>query len=195
VAITPETHLREGTPIVETFTVAVANLFNSAYDTLLLMLRHFFTHRKETDTNLERLAQSSFHLMSTVIRPLGEALTQMPIDSVSLPGRHAGPPFGDGGNIPEPIYQTDTWTFFDERLWQLALTATTLRVAPGLPTELQEATAALQDLICQFAPVDGPHGGEARITALSQAQAGLECSIQSSLNGPYVVTNVQTLLN
>jgi hypothetical protein len=48
VAITPETHLREGTPIVETFTVAVANLFNSAYDTLLLMLRHFFTHRKET---------------------------------------------------------------------------------------------------------------------------------------------------
>jgi CDGSH-type Zn-finger protein/truncated hemoglobin YjbI len=195
VAINPETHLGEGTPIVETLTVAVANLFNGAYDTLLLMVCHFFTQTEETDTNLERLAQVSFHLMTTVIRPLGEALTQMPIDSASLSGRHAGPPFGDDGEIPELVHQTDVWAFLDERLWHLALTATTLRVTPGLPTEIQEATAALQDLTCQFAPADGPHGVEARIAALSQVQAGLEGSIQSSLNGPYLVTNAQTLLN
>ncbi|GHP00569.1 hypothetical protein KSF_106160 [Reticulibacter mediterranei] len=184
-----------GTPIVETLTVAVANLFNDAYDTLLLMVRHLFTHTEETDIDLEHLARASFHLMTTVIRPLGDALTQMPVDSTSLPGRCAGAPFGDEGDIPELAHRTAVWAFLDERLWQLALTATTLRVTPGLPTEIQEATAALQDLTCQFAPADGPHGVEARIAELSQVQAGLEGSIQSSLNGPYLVTNAQTLLN
>jgi CDGSH-type Zn-finger protein/truncated hemoglobin YjbI len=183
------------TPIVDTLTVAVAELFNAAYDIMLLMLRHFFIHTEETDTDLAHLAQASLHLMTTVIRPLGEALTQMPVDSVSLPGRNAGPPFGDDGNIPELVHRTALWAWLDERLWQLALTATKLRTTPGLPTEIQEATAALQDMTCQFAPEDGPHGVAARINELRQLQAGLACTIQSALNGPYLATNVETMLN
>lgn len=199
VVANPVAHLHEGTtsgtPIVDTLTVAVANLFNSAYDTLLLLLRHFFTHTEETDTDLKRLARASFHLMTTVIRPLGEVLAQMPIDSASLPGRHAGAPFGDDGDIPELVHRTAVWAFLDERLWQLALTATKLRVAPGLPTEIQEAVAALQDLTCQFAPADGPRGQAARIAELKHVQASLSCTIQSALNGPYLVTNAETLYN
>jgi len=68
-------------------------------------------------------------------------------------------------------------------------------VTPDLPTEIQEATAALQDLTCQFAPADGPRSVAAKITELQQLQAGLGCTIQSALNGPYLVTNAETLRN
>jgi CDGSH-type Zn-finger protein/truncated hemoglobin YjbI/ferredoxin len=184
-----------GTQIVDAPTVAVAELFDDAYDTLLLMLRHFFAHVEDTDTDLERLAWASLRLMTTVIRPLGDALTQMPIDSTSLPGRYAGAPFGDEGDIPELVHRAAVWALLDERLWKLALTATRLRVIAGLPTEIQEATAALQDLTCQFAPTEGPRGVATRVAELKQLQAELGCSIQSALNGPYLVTNAERLLN
>jgi CDGSH-type Zn-finger protein/truncated hemoglobin YjbI/ferredoxin len=191
----PPGETASGTHIVDPFTAAVAELFNGAYDTMLLMLRRFFTHTEETDADLERLARASLRLMTTVIRPLGDALTQMPVDSTALPGRCAGAPFGDDGHIPELVHQTAVWALLDERLWQLALVATKLRVNPGLPTEILEATAALQDLTCQFAPADGPRGVAARIAELKQLQAGLDCTIQSALNGPYLVTNAETLRN
>jgi CDGSH-type Zn-finger protein/truncated hemoglobin YjbI len=199
VVANPLTRLPEGTAdgtrIVDPLTVAVADLFNGAYDTMLLMLRCFFTQAEETDSGLERLARASLRLMTSVVRPLGEALTQMPVDSASLSGRYAGPPFGDDGSIPELVHRTAIWALPDEQLWQLALAATKLRVTPGLPPEIQEATAALQDLTCQFAPEDGPRGIAARIAELKHLQGELGCTIQSALNGPYLVTNVDTLLN
>ncbi len=81
----------------------------------------------------------------------------------------------------------------DEWLWQMATAATTLCITPGLPSEIQEATAALQDLACQFAPADGPRGVVAKIATLKQIQVALSGGIQSSVNGPYLVTNVDTL--
>jgi CDGSH-type Zn-finger protein/truncated hemoglobin YjbI len=190
----PSEETAGSTRLVDPLTVAVADLFNGAYDTMLLMLRRFFAHTEETDTDLERLAQACLRLMNSVIRPLGEALTKMSAGSASLPGRCAGPPFGDSGDVPELLHQASAWAWIDERLWQLTKAATTLRVTPGLPTEIQEATAALQDLTCQFAPADGPHGVEARVATLKQMQAGLDCAIQASVNGPYLVTNAETLV-
>jgi len=199
VVVNPGTHFAgeatSGTRIVDTLTVAVADLFNGAYDILLLMLRSFFTYTEGTSTDQERIARTTLRLMTTVIRPLGEALTQMPVDSVSQPGKYAGPPFGDEGDIPELVHRAAAWALLDERLWRLALTATQLRTTPGLPTEIQETTAALQDLTCQFAPEDGPRGVAARISELRQLQAGLDRTLQSALNGPYLVTNAETLLN
>ena len=199
VATNPRTQLLEEridwTHIVDAHTVAVADLFNSAYDTLLLLLQRFFIHTEESETDLEQFARAALRLMASVIRPLGEALTRMPVDSVSRPGVHAGSPFGERSDLPELPQQASAKALFDERLWQLATMATELRVIPGLPTEIQEATAALQDLTCQFAPADGPSGVEARIVALQQIQAGLEATIQSSVNGPYLVTNVDTLVS
>jgi CDGSH-type Zn-finger protein/truncated hemoglobin YjbI len=199
VAKNPRTHLHgeigNSTPIVDALTVAVANLFNRAYDTLLFLMLHFYVHTEESDANRERLGHTILRLTNSVVRPLGEALTQMPIDSVALPGICAGPPFGDGGDVPEVLHQASAWALFNERLWQLAVTATKLRVTPGLPNEVQEASAALQDLVCQFAPADGPHSATARVAELRKIQAELSPVIQSSVNGPYLVTNVDHLVN
>jgi len=183
----------EGTPIIDAPTGAVAALFNDAYDTLLLVLLRVFAHGEETDAALAQLAGAARRLTGTVIRPLGETLARMPADSASQPGVCAGPPYGDGGDLPALTHHAAAWTLLGERLWRLATAATTLRLDPGLPTELQEATAALQDLACQFAPADGPRGVAAKVAALTEMQAGLDRGIQAAVNGPYLVTNVDTL--
>jgi CDGSH-type Zn-finger protein/truncated hemoglobin YjbI len=190
----PRAHLQdessENTSITDPLTVAAADLFNSAYDMLLLMLTRLFTATEKTDSDNEHLAQITLQFMTTVIRPLGEALTRMPADSSLDPGRRAGPPFGAGGSAS--ALQQQGPVFFGERMWQLATTATTLRVHAGLPTEIQEATAGLQDLACQLAPADDV---ATMIAALKQIQAQLESTIQASVNGPYLATNIDTLKN
>ena len=71
----------------------------------------------------------------------------------------------------------------------LAVDATRLRVRAAGALPLQEAAAALQDLACQ-AVADDVERLEARRTELAALQAGLPASIQSSPNGPYLLTNV-----
>ncbi len=184
------------TSIADPLTQRVADLFNAAYDTLLLLLLHVFTHPEETDADLAYRTQAILRLFSSVIRPLGDALTRMPAGSMSQPDLCAGSPFGEAssGNLLELAYQTSVRTLLDERLWQMALAATTLRVTPGVPSgEIQEAAAALQDLACQLAPADGPDGLAAKIAALKQIEADLGSFIQSSVNGPYLVTNAASL--
>jgi CDGSH-type Zn-finger protein/truncated hemoglobin YjbI len=80
-------------------------------------------------------------------------------------------------------------------LWQLALDATRLRLSPGVPTEVQEATAALQDLVCRFEPTVGGGSGSARLDKLRELQADLTGVIQIQRNGPYLVTNAEQVTN
>ncbi len=75
-----------------------------------------------------------------------------------------------------------------ERLAQLARDATRLRLSPGAPAEVQEATAALQDLACRFAPENST-----LVAELREMQAELPAGIQSERNGPYLVTNAEHL--
>ena len=68
-------------------------------------------------------------------------------------------------------------------------------MTPELPIEIQEATAALQSLGCEFAHTDGPHSVSARVAELKQIQESLDCTIQAMTNGPYIVTNAENLIN
>ncbi len=77
-----------------------------------------------------------------------------------------------------------------ERLAQLARDATRLRLSPGIPAEVQEATAALQDLACRFAPENSK-----LVAELREMQAELPAGIQSERDGPYLVTNVDHLVD
>jgi CDGSH-type Zn-finger protein len=195
----PMTHFYDDTSggivIHDPLTHEVADLFNVAYDTMLLILLRFFAHTEETDAELEHLSRATLRLMTTVIRPLGEALTKLPVDPTALPGMTAGPGFGYNRDIHLLPHKLSAWVFFGERLWQLALIATKLRLNPSMPTEIQEAAAALQDLACQFAASDGPRGVAAKVAELKAMEASLGCTIQASRNGPYLVTNAEHLQN
>ncbi len=184
-----------GIVICDPLTHEVADLCNGAYDTMLLILLRFFAHTEETEAELEQISRATLRLMTTVIRPLSEVLTKMPVDGAALPGKTAGPGFGYTRDIHLLPHKQSAWVFFGERLWQLAKIATRLRLDPTIPTEVQEATAALQDLACQFAPVDGPRGVAAKVAELKEMEVELACSIQASRNGPYLVTNAEHLQN
>jgi CDGSH-type Zn-finger protein/truncated hemoglobin YjbI len=200
VVANPRTHLSatdaaNGTALVEPLTVAVADLFSEAYGTMLRLLSRFFAHTEESDSQLELLEQASQRLIASVLRPLGDALAQLPVDNATLPGTCAGAPFGNHGTTSESIHQASAWALFNEQLWHQAMTATKLSLVPGLPSEIKEATAALQDLAVQFAPTDGPHNAAARVDELRHIEAELPRGIQASLNGPYLATNVDDLVN
>jgi len=79
----------------------------------------------------------------------------------------------------------------DAEVWELALAATRLRSIPGAPALLIEATAALQDLTCRLAP--HPEAVRTRIARLADLQSALPTSIQSSADGPYLVTNADRM--
>jgi CDGSH-type Zn-finger protein/truncated hemoglobin YjbI len=78
-------------------------------------------------------------------------------------------------------------------LWELARMATATRIEPGASPELLEATAALQDLACEFAATDRSPGTEDALAELTDLQGQLESEIQPAPNGPYLVTNARAL--
>jgi CDGSH-type Zn-finger protein/truncated hemoglobin YjbI/ferredoxin len=124
---------------------------------------------EQTRATLSRVAG---RLASSVVRPLTSAL----------------------GNDRNPIASDvqDGQAPPDHELHQLAVDATLLRVRATGAIALQEAAAALQDLACQ-AVADDVARLEARRSELAALLEGLPATIQSTPNGPYLLTNVQTL--
>lgn len=183
-----------GTIITDPLTHEVADLFNISYDTMLLMLLRFFAHTEESEAELEHLSRAALRIMTTVIRPLGDVLAKMPIGS-EYAGKTAGPGFGYNRDVSLLPHKRSTWVFFGERLAELAGIATRLRLEPGVPAQLEEAAAALQDLAGQFAPENGIHSAATQVAELRRVEVGVGCAIQCVPNGPYVVTNVEHLQN
>jgi len=110
-------------------------------------------------------------LVDSVLRPLAETLP-----TPATPAPPATP-------VPQESHPS---------LWDLAVTATTLRARLGAsaPPGLLEASAALQDLAVNQAPAgERPQ----RIAELGQLQRELPPAIMTAKNGPYLVTNVTVL--
>jgi len=63
----------------EPLTRRVAELFNLGYEVLLQVLTRFFTHTDETDEQLDALVHAALGIMAGVLKPLGTALTRLPM--------------------------------------------------------------------------------------------------------------------
>jgi CDGSH-type Zn-finger protein/truncated hemoglobin YjbI/ferredoxin len=141
-------------------------------------------HTGQKDVESERLEMAARRLKASVLRPLREALARLPPSPAPPDGSptQSTPP-GDG----------DSDTSLGRRLRELAKAATVLRTVSGVPTQVQEATAALQDLACRFAVGDGDDGPLRVLTELRELQARLPRELQTQTNGPYLATNVEDL--
>ena len=102
----------------------VAEVTTIGYEVLLHLLTRFFTHTDETDEQLELLVSTAFGLMSDIIRPLGHALTRLPVGSTT-DGPNAGFAFEMhylmGNFVP---WREPAWALLRERMAFLAQTCT-----------------------------------------------------------------------
>src|SRR6266516_2544521 len=107
----------EGIPLIgDEMTAGCTDLFNVGYEILLQAFERYFAHTEETDAQLATLAEAAVALMLRVLKPLGSAITTLPVGP-EHPGVTVGPSF-------ELFYETDyliphreaAWALLEERL-------------------------------------------------------------------------------
>jgi CDGSH-type Zn-finger protein/truncated hemoglobin YjbI len=140
-------------------------------------------HRLERDADLLATGDAA---ASETYTGFARRLSQ----SVVMPLRSAGIASGDGDSGRSasedraPTMRVPEW---EQALWELTRDATALRVEPGAPAGLLEATAALQDLVRSRAGDEGVR--RERLEQLAEQQRDLAPEIRIEANGPYLVTN------
>jgi hypothetical protein len=129
----------------------VAEITTIAYEVLLHLLMRFFTHTDETDEQLELLIGAAFDVMGDVIRPLGHALTQLPVASAA-DGRNAGFAFEMhylmGSLVP---WREPAWALLRERIVFLAGRCTS---DPDVVRAAGEKAATLADRLAAHVPAE-----------------------------------------
>jgi Ferritin-like len=129
----------------------VAGLFNLGYEVLLQVLTRFFTHTDETDEQLDALVQAAFGLMAGVLRPLGTALTRLPVGPEN-PGRTAGPAFEMyyqmGNFVP---WRNAAWVLLSERAAVLSRLCAETGTRDGAPAAVSSAATTAAAISAQLA--------------------------------------------
>lgn len=132
----------DGTLIEDGNTLNVAKTFDGLYSLMLRMLLYVFTPRG--DRALKRqLGQSAILMMVTVVKPLGEALTQMPSGILSSRAT-AGPTFGLTRHVTFSADPTSARALAVERLAELTNDLSNQALLPGGLPSLSRIAMALQ---------------------------------------------------
>jgi len=120
------------TVISDPLTAQVADLFDAGHQALLQVLCRLFVHQDETDEEVATLASTAVALMAQVVRPLGSALTALPLGP-DHPGELAGPAFFmvHPSQFLLPHRQA-AWKVMVQRLGAIADASARLGGEPGL---------------------------------------------------------------
>jgi hypothetical protein len=113
------------TLITHEVTREVAELFNDIYSSMLLMLIQYYGYGGESAPQRAMLRDSCRRMMSAVVRPLAEVLTEMPATE-DPDGGHAGPGFEIYSGLRLAPDKANRWTVLQERLNQEAEDASAL---------------------------------------------------------------------
>ncbi len=120
-----------GTLVTDPVTRAVQEICNDAYEVLVLALLGFFAGGSR-DPAAPAVKAATLQLMTTVIRPLGELLTRLPIGPEHV-GLHAGPGFEIGDAASLPPHRDTARRLMAERLDHAAASARRLADDTTLP--------------------------------------------------------------
>lgn len=119
-----------GTLIEPAETVAVAQLADSVYITVLLLLLQYYGYDGETEPQRDAIRSAIRHLMSAIFRPLAEVLTELPIAGDPARGT-AGPTFELYSDVRVAPVPENRFTIVFERLDRIAARAGELHAAGG----------------------------------------------------------------
>lgn len=144
--------------ITHPVTRRAAELFNEAYEVMLMLMLRFYVPASESDEERDVLQKTAFFpLMTMVLRPLGELLAVMPLSeayearaAASGAPRYvaAGPTFECRPELALPVETLGAWTLLQERLDELdhrcaGLAAAVERSEETWSRSVQERTAFL----------------------------------------------------
>jgi hypothetical protein len=137
--------------ISDPVTHRVAELANVAYEVVLHLLTRFFTHTDESDEQLELLIGAAIELMGAVIRPLGVALTKLPIGAPH-DRRTAGLAFEMyyvmGNFVP---WREPAWALLHERTALLLERCSASAEQEGVPSVVVEAGQQTESITAKLA--------------------------------------------
>ena len=128
----------------------IAHLFDALYSLMLRMLGYTFTPGGNTAARCT-FGQSAIVLMATVLKPLGERLTQIPAGQ-GAGGLTAGPPFGLTRHVCLPADASAATALVSERLTDVLREVTRLAASPSAPAGLSRISSALQRISGLVAP-------------------------------------------
>jgi hypothetical protein len=118
---------------------------------LLQVLTRFFTHTDETDEQLDALVQAAFGIMAGVLKPLGTALTRLPMGPGN-PGRTAGTAFQMyyqmGNFVP---WRNAAWVLLSERATVLSRQCAECAMRDGVPEAVSSAATTAATISEQLA--------------------------------------------
>jgi hypothetical protein len=124
---------------------------------LLQVLTRFFTHTDETDEQLDALVQAALGIMAGVVKPLGTALTRLPMGPGN-PGRTAGAAFQMyyqmGNFVP---WRNAAWVLLSERAAVLSRRCAECATQDGVPEAVSSAAttaAAISKQLAGHVPPD-----------------------------------------
>ena len=123
----------------------------------------------------DRQTRAVQRLKNSVTRPLQDAVRRLDAEPAATAPADPLDTAREKDSIVAPS--------ITEQISQLASDTTILSTRAGLPTEVIEATAALQDIACLFA--EGSSGEAEMIARFKALQSGLSSSIRAQVNGPY----------
>jgi hypothetical protein len=136
-------------------TAQVAEVFDAAHQTLLQLLGRLWVRDDGTDQEVATLADAAIELMTGVLRPLGSALTSLPLGP-DHPGELAGP------------------AFFMVHPSQLLL--------PFRQAALKVLARRLEDLAAACARLGADHPGLDRVAGLEGAVQGIAARLRAPLD-------------
>lgn len=130
--VRPPLGVENVTLITDPFTSKVSDLFNASYGLAIHLLSRFYVHEKDHPDELQALADTAVGTMADVVKPVGVALTSLPMGS-RLPGINAGPSFELLSREYILPHRTQAFMVLQERLLELSGHASALSAEADSP--------------------------------------------------------------
>jgi hypothetical protein len=127
------------------YAAEVMDLFDDVYQLMLRALSFVFTAPSSHPLTHE-LSRLAIALMPVVVKPLGEAITELPAGD-TYPGKSAGPAFGMSRHLLLPDAPRAARIVVVERLRELAEQGTRLAVHPSATPRLRRSVRNLEKLV------------------------------------------------
>lgn len=165
--------------LADPYTADVADAFDSNYGLMLRALQYVFDNSTSDISLIESLSQVALELMTTVIKPLGEGLTQLPAGA-GYEDQTGGPGFALARHVPLPTEPATARSIVVEKLDELGARLAALGADERAPAQLRAAAENVGAVANRFRGAERIPGPAPTIPAYATAPDGRSVPLSTS---------------